>query len=70
VSKVTPIFQAGCIVVLSEMMNVGLCTGRPMRKSSVIAGLRDRTLEAIYDEISETTYLFRVDFFPKKNLLK
>ena len=44
--------------MLLGMVSVGLCNlascaGRPMRRNSVLAGLRDNQLEAIHDEISE-----------------
>ena len=29
------------------------CAGRPMRRNSVLVGMRDRKLEAIHEEISE-----------------
>ena len=63
-SKITPRFRAeetGCIVIFEEIVSVGLwilasCAGRPMRRNSVIVGLRDRKLEAIHEEISEIVF--------------
>ena len=63
-SKIIPRFRAeetGCIVVFEESVSVGLwilesCAGSPMRRNSVLAGLRDKKFEAIHEEMLDNGY--------------
>ena len=63
-SKIIPRFRAeetGCIVVFEEIVSVGLwilesCAGSPMRRNSVLAGLRDKKFAAIHEEMFDIVF--------------
>ena len=53
--------RTGCIVLFEEILSVGLsilesCAGGPMRRNSVLAGLRDKKFEAIHEEMLDIVF--------------